>query len=850
MGSQIPSGSDRTRTNWTTAMESYFIDLLLDQVHRGNRMGHTFNKQAWNEMLTMFNANFGSPYDVNVLKSRYTVMWTQFNDIKNILDQNGFYWDRTRQMVMASNNVWDTYMKAHPDAQSYRNKALRNFNDLCLIYAHTSADGRYSMSSHDVDFDDDIQGVTTVVGVPETNLAPVSREHSKTDWTLAMDRYFVKLMLDHLKKGNKIGSTFNRQAWKDMVSLFNRKFGSNYGKSFLKQHYKKLLNYYSDIKKLLEVKGFSWDEKQQMIVADRDIWDKHIKVHPDAHLYRKKHLLNYQDLGLIYGNTIINGHCDHLLQGNNFEEDILQFKTGEGRECHFLDDNECLRGYWSLQMDCYFTDLLLDQALRGNKIGFKFTTQAWIEMVTLFTAKFGSHYMKDALNNRYKYLRRQYNDIKVLLKQHGFYWDEKQEMVTARDDIWDSYIKVHPDALLYRNKLIPGYHKLCVIYDQETSDGRFSHSASSADLNNDFPDLLIGEDIQDHAIGESQRTDWTPSMDRYLIDLMLEEVHSGNKVEYAINNQAWIDMVMMFNERFAVQLDKDILRSCYTSLEMLYYDMKNILDQKGFSWDEKQQLIAAHDDVWKAYFKEHPDATSYRTRPKPNYNDLCLIYGNSDSNLGCKLAGQDIHCNGDGTEHKNCHRRNDWTPPMDRYFIDLMLEKVRNGSMIDHKFEKLAWGDMVAKFSAEFGCQHDKDVLKSRYILLRKRFIDMKTLLGQGGFAWDETRQMIIADDDLWDDYVKEHPDAWTYQNRTLPNFNDLFLIYGDANSSRNGNYFSHSRDTGDNDLEMNIGDEKYDQSPGSCGRRIPWTKEMDSYLIDLMLEQLQRVTELGCTFK
>ena len=34
-----------------------------------------------------------------------------------------------------------------------------NFNDLCFIYAHTTADGRYSLSSHDIDFDDDIQGV-------------------------------------------------------------------------------------------------------------------------------------------------------------------------------------------------------------------------------------------------------------------------------------------------------------------------------------------------------------------------------------------------------------------------------------------------------------------------------------------------------------------------------------------------------------------------------------------------------------------------------------------------------------------------------------------------------------------
>ncbi|GMN43804.1 hypothetical protein TIFTF001_013003 [Ficus carica] len=666
MGSQTHIGGDRSRTNWTTAMERYFIDLMLDQVHRGNRMGHTFNKQAWNDMLVMFNASFGSPYDVNVLKSRYTSLWKQFSDVKNLLDQNGFSWDSTRQMVVAERYVWDAYIKAHPDAQYYRNKALLNFNDLCLIYAHTTADGRYSLSSHDVDFDDDFQSLNVVVGV--NNLVAATKERPKTDWTLAMDRYFIKLMMDQLRKGSKVNDTFRKQAWIDMLNLFNVKFDSQYGEKVLRRRYKKLFKYYTNLRSLLDENGFFWDERQQRIVAEDVVWYNYIKAHPDAHSYRKKSLLNYHDLSLIYGTAISNGvHCQ---RGKYHEDDVLQYKTG-------------------------YMHLILDI---------------------------------------------------------------------------DS----------------------CLI------------------------DGMNGEEIQSDVNDDSSSVEWTPSMDRCLIDIMLEQVHKMNKIDSSIDGQAWIDMVVLFKDRFGWQHDKDILKSRAKMLEQQYLDMKDLLDHRGFWWDEVQQMITACDYVWDAYIEDHPGAESYRFESRPNYNDLCLIYGSSTSNGQFNQSCQYIRCNGAGAKVNNSyHGRTDWTPQMDRYFIDIMLEQVRNGSMVNQKFSKLAWTEMVAKFSAEFGSQHDKDVLKSRFLNLRKRFNDMKALLDQRGFAWDEMHQRVTADDDLWDAYVKEYPDARSYRNRTLPNFNDLFLIYGNTHNIREEDYSSHSMASEDVDAEINIGDED-DQSPAN----------------------------------
>ncbi|XVF57409.1 hypothetical protein PTKIN_Ptkin06aG0203100 [Pterospermum kingtungense] len=796
MGSNAPSSSDRMRMNWTPTMERYFIDLLLDQIHRGNRLGHTFNKQAWTDMLTIFNAKFGCKYDRDTLKSQYTNLWKQYNDVKNLLEQNGFSWDDTRKLVVAPPNVWDAYLKGQPDAQVYRNRTLMNFNDLCLIYAYTEADGRYSRSSHDIDFDDDAQGVNFGVG---SAIPTVSDERPKIVWTPAMDRYFIELMLDNVRKGNKSKNTFNKQAWNDMLCSFNAKFCLQFGKSFLRRRYRKLLKQHSDVRSLLLQNGFFWDDKQQMIVADDLVWDNYIKAHPDARTYRKKKILNYQDLRLIYGNASNNGVSSHMHQGRNTRPKMLSAWTGEENKGHYHGRGEMPSTHWTQAMNRHLIDLLLNQALGGNKIGHVFIPEAWTQIVPMFNAKFGCHYDEDALKSQARHLRRQYKDTKILLEQNGFSWDDTREMVIAEDYVWDAYMEAHPNTQSYRNRSVPDYHKLCVIFGEESSNGRCS-MGQQLYLENEEPDLMIEDDTQVHASKGCSLIDWTPSMERHLIDLLLEQVHRGNKINGALNTEVWMDMSLSFMESFGLQADEEFLRNHHKSLRKQYHDMRTLLDQRVFIWDETRQMVSACDEVWDTYIKEYPDVESYRNKPKPNYNDLCLIYGNS-VDVKDRQSGQHASCNGYGTILKNGYcRRSDWVPSMDRYFIDLMLEQVHQGSMVDQKFNKFAWGDMVAKFSAEFGHQYDKDVLKSRFMILRKRFNDMQNLLDHDGFAWDETRQMIIADDRLWATYLKDHPDARSYCNRTLPSYNDLFLIYG--NGSINGWHLEAENYAGDEDDE------------------------------------------------
>lgn len=99
-----------------------------------------------------------------------------------------------------------------------------------------------------------------------------------------MDQFFVELLLDQLGRGNQVNNSFNKKAWTDMLAMFNAKFGSQHGKRILKNRFKKLLKCYRDMTKLLK-QGFLWNEQQQMLVADDDVWDAYIKVYAQEGWY-------------------------------------------------------------------------------------------------------------------------------------------------------------------------------------------------------------------------------------------------------------------------------------------------------------------------------------------------------------------------------------------------------------------------------------------------------------------------------------------------------------------------------------------------------------------------------------
>ncbi|PPD68285.1 hypothetical protein GOBAR_DD34838 [Gossypium barbadense] len=61
------------------------------------------------------------------------------------------------------------------------------------------------------------------------------------------------------------------------------------------------------------------------------------------------------------------------------------------------------------------------------------------------------------------------------------------------------------------------------------------------------------------------------------------------------------------------------------------YDMLNGQNNSGFGWDEHRQLVVAEDAVWESYVKSHKEASQFRHRSFPYYNQLTAIYAKDRS---------------------------------------------------------------------------------------------------------------------------------------------------------------------------------------------------------------------------
>ncbi|XP_012488011.2 uncharacterized protein At2g29880-like [Gossypium raimondii] len=125
---------------------------------------------------------------------------------------------------------------------------------------------------------------------------------------------------------------------------------------------------------------------------------------------------------------------------------------------------------------------------------------------------------------------------------------------------------------------------------------------------------------------------WVPEEDAALVSCMVDlhnvgtfNADTGFKAGYLNELEKMLEKALPRAMSKARPNIKSRIR-CLKREWSVVYDMLNGQNNSGFGWDEHRQLVVAEDAVWESYVKSHKEASQFRHRSFPYYNQLTAIY--------------------------------------------------------------------------------------------------------------------------------------------------------------------------------------------------------------------------------
>ncbi|KAI3458941.1 hypothetical protein Pfo_015604 [Paulownia fortunei] len=108
-----------------------------------SKLGTFFSRDGWNKICVDFVQKSGLNYDKKQLKNHWDNTkqdWKVWYTL--ITSYTGLGWDNIKNTVSVSDEWWDEYLKANPDAIKYRYKGLENFDELTSLFKKGYATGK------------------------------------------------------------------------------------------------------------------------------------------------------------------------------------------------------------------------------------------------------------------------------------------------------------------------------------------------------------------------------------------------------------------------------------------------------------------------------------------------------------------------------------------------------------------------------------------------------------------------------------------------------------------------------------------------------------------------------------
>ncbi|KZV22556.1 hypothetical protein F511_11530 [Dorcoceras hygrometricum] len=166
----VQQHENQVRAKWTPSLTKILVDLMVDQIQKGNKSNKTFSKKGWKFICDNFRIQTGYWWDNEQLKSRYIALRKQYISVRSLLNHSDFQWDETSGKITAMDEAWVRYIEEHPDAEALRSTDCPMYNQLHIIFAEPEISGKHNRSTK--------AGEETPGSVPRQHLSDLAEELS------------------------------------------------------------------------------------------------------------------------------------------------------------------------------------------------------------------------------------------------------------------------------------------------------------------------------------------------------------------------------------------------------------------------------------------------------------------------------------------------------------------------------------------------------------------------------------------------------------------------------------------------------------------------------------------------
>ncbi|XP_013635776.1 PREDICTED: uncharacterized protein At2g29880-like [Brassica oleracea var. oleracea] len=137
---------------WNSEETKVLIELLVEGIQRGWRDSNGIMNKATVEhkILSVLNERLGCQKTHKHYQSRIKFLKGQYQCYVDLLNNSScFGWDPIMKRFVASNEVWNDYLKGHPNHKFLRYDSSEQFDDLKIIFDCATANGSSSIGLGD-----------------------------------------------------------------------------------------------------------------------------------------------------------------------------------------------------------------------------------------------------------------------------------------------------------------------------------------------------------------------------------------------------------------------------------------------------------------------------------------------------------------------------------------------------------------------------------------------------------------------------------------------------------------------------------------------------------------------------